>query len=82
MPADGGITSITEPIEIEIVEDRVHFTCVSGKRRSTYAVSFHKARNACQMVLAMLEKHERERASAITPFVHKAAKERLAAPHD
>jgi hypothetical protein len=54
---ESGIREITEPIELRLVEDRMHFTCVSGGRRTTYSVSLHKAANAAMCAAVMLDKH-------------------------
>lgn len=55
MPSHG-ITEITEPIELAIVDDRLHFTCISGERRWTFSISHHKAANTAMCTAVLLEK--------------------------
>lgn len=57
------IVEITEPIDLAIVDDRLHFTCISGRRRRTYSVSFHKARSAAHIAVNLLD--ERQRISTV-----------------
>lgn len=52
-----GIREITEPIVLKLVDDRMHFTCISGGERQTYAISLHKAANAAMCSAYLLEKH-------------------------
>ena len=53
---DSGIREVTEPIELEMVDDRLRFTIVSGSHRWTYSISHHKAANAAMCTAALLEK--------------------------
>lgn len=53
---EGGIREITEPIILEMVGDRMHFTCISGPHRWTYSITHHKAANAAMCTAVMLEK--------------------------
>jgi hypothetical protein len=54
---DRGIREVTQPIEIELLDDRIHFTCISGDQRGTYSISHHKAANAALIGTALLERH-------------------------
>lgn len=57
---DSDIREVTEPIELALVDDRLHFTVVSGRRRRTYSISFHKARGAAMASCIMLDKRDKE----------------------
>ena len=57
--SNSDVVEITEPIELAIVDDRLHFTCISGQRRRTYAISFHKARNAAHIAVNLLDERQR-----------------------
>lgn len=54
------VVEITEPIVLAIVDDRLHFTCISGERRRTYSISFHKAANSAHQVGLMLDERQRQ----------------------
>lgn len=59
MPGASNIVAeITAAIEIEIVDDRLQFTCISGSERHTYSISFHKARNAAHVTGALLDERQ------------------------
>lgn len=66
MPETSDVVEITEPIELRIVDDRLHFTCISGKRTRTYSISFHKARNAAHQAGLLLD--ERDRNARVAQF--------------
>lgn len=68
MPVDGEITEVTAPVEFAIVDDRLHFTLVSGSQRRTYAITFHKARNAAQGAVSLLDQRERESRGSVRKF--------------
>jgi hypothetical protein len=63
---DEEVAEITEPVEVEIVDDRIHFTLISGRRRRTYSISAHKSRNACHITLRLLDKFSER--SRVLPF--------------
>lgn len=52
------VIEITEHIELAIVDDRLHFTCISGKRSQTYSISFHKARGAAHIAINLLDERQ------------------------
>lgn len=49
------VVEVTAPIELKIVGDRLHATVTSGNHKRTYALSFHKARNAAQAAGTLLD---------------------------
>lgn len=51
-----GIREVTEPIVLKVIEDRLHFTCISGGQSWTYSISLHKAANAAMCTAMLLEK--------------------------
>lgn len=63
MSDNGDIVEVTAPVELAIVDDRLHATVVSGSYRRTYALSFHKARNAAQAAAALLDQHDRKQSN-------------------
>lgn len=72
----GNIIEVTAPVEFEIIDDRLHFVLISGKRRHPFSISFHKARNAAHACMLLLDDKERTSAGKLRPFAHKAARER------
>lgn len=63
---DSDVVEVTAPVEMEIVDDRLQFTLISGKRQRTYSISFHKARNSIHAAKSLLDQaSERGR---ILPF--------------
>lgn len=68
MPDREHVIEITEPIEIKIVGDRIHFTCVSGSRRQPYSIRFHEARKACNKTIKMLDREDTRSRESVTPM--------------
>lgn len=60
MSDPGEIVEVTGPIELRIVGDRLHATVDSGGIKRTYALSFHRARNAVQAAAVLLDERERK----------------------
>lgn len=58
MPDNNSVIEITAPIEIEIVDDRLQFTFISGNQRHTYSVSHYKARNAAHVAVNLLNERQ------------------------
>lgn len=56
--SDSDVVEITEPIELAIVDDRLHFTCISGKSRRTYSITFHKSRSAAHVAIGLLDEKQ------------------------
>jgi hypothetical protein len=64
MPDKRGITEVTA-IELAVIDDRLHFTVVSGERREPYSISFHRARNVAMSTVALLNKQDRKSADCL-----------------
>ena len=60
-----GVAEVTEPVEIDAVGDRLFFTVISGEDRKTYSLSFHRARNAAMVAMALLDRQDRERHGSV-----------------
>lgn len=63
-----GVREITEPIELRLMEDRLHFTCISGEERFTFAASPHKCRNAAMAAMYLLDQLEKRDTGKVLPF--------------
>lgn len=72
MPSDSDVTEVTAPVDFMVVEDRLHFTLTSGQRKRTFSITFHKARNAAHVAVALLDQEQGGRAN-VSPFRAKSA---------
>jgi hypothetical protein len=73
MPSnEHGVREITEPVQLSIVGDRMHFTLVSGPCARTYSISFHRARGAMHLTGRLLDEHDR-RIAEVRPLRRKGA---------
>jgi hypothetical protein len=66
MPDSSDVVEVTEPVELAVVDDRLHVTFVSGQRSRTYSLSFHKARNSIHAAMRLLDKASER--SRVLPF--------------
>jgi hypothetical protein len=60
MSKRGDVLSVTEPITMGVVGDRLHITLISGSRAQTYAVKFNDADDAAFRIARLLEESARE----------------------
>jgi hypothetical protein len=58
MPNESEVTEVTAPVDFMVVEDRLHFTLTSGQRKRTFSITFHKARNAAHLAVALLDQEQ------------------------
>jgi hypothetical protein len=65
---NSGVREITEPIELKLIDDRMHFTCISGDQRFTFSASPHKCRNAAMAAMYLLDKFEQRQTGTVLPF--------------
>lgn len=59
------VVEVTAPVELAIDGDRMWFTLVSGERRRTYSISFHKARGAAMAATVLLNQRDREQTKGV-----------------
>lgn len=65
MPNSEGIREITAPVEFAVVGDRLQFVLHSGECSRSFSISFHRARVAAMLAVAMLDAHDRATAGAV-----------------
>lgn len=64
---ESGVFLVNDVCDIGIVDDRLQFTLVSGRRSRTYSLTKHRARNSIAKAIAALDAEDR-RQSSITAF--------------
>lgn len=59
---------LTEPAQIEVVQDGVRFTLISGERKIRISSSRHNARNFAAVIIAALNHADREQSAKMQAY--------------
>lgn len=65
MPNREDVIEVTDPVQVDLVDDRLHCTFISGKRHFTFALSFHKAANGCHGAMGLLQQARMREAQVV-----------------